>query len=188
MKESEGGKNMVGRIEPKISVPGNGTIASLADALASVDGGERHAAREQLTEIGRPAVPALLAALQSPSEHARWEAAKALGEISDPSAASTLVKTLEDEKAAVRWLAATALINLGRDALAPLLRGLEGNSDSIWFRDGAHHVLRSLVKDGVADEAIPVLEALEDIVPCVEAPIAAYHALQDLREHGEMAA
>jgi hypothetical protein len=169
-------------------VPSDDTIASLVDALASTDGVERHAAREKLEKIGRPAVPTLLTALQSPNEHARWEAAKALGEISDPSSARALVRTLEDEKAAVRWLAATALINLGRDALAPLLQGLEGHSDSIWFRDGAHHVLGSLIRDGVADEAILVLEALENLEPCIEAPIAAYHVLQDLRDKEETSA
>jgi hypothetical protein len=133
-------------------------------------------------------VPALLKSLQSPSKHVRWEAAKALGEIADPGAAPALVSALEDEKGAVRWLAATALINLGHAALVPLLRGLEGSSDSIWFRDGAHHVLHTLIKDGVADEAIPVLEALEDIEPSVEAPVAAYHVLQDLRGWGETSA
>jgi HEAT repeat protein len=170
------------------TVPVDDTIASLVDVLATTDGVERHAARKQLEEIGRPAVPFLVRALQSPSGHARWEAAKALGEIADASAAQALVRTLEDEKAAVRWLAATALINLGRDALVPLLRGLEGNSDSIWFRDGAHHVLRSLIRDGAADEAIPVLEALENIEPCIEAPVAAYHVLEDLRRSGEAGA
>jgi hypothetical protein len=163
------------------TVPGYETITSLVDALASTDGVQRHAAREQLEEIGSPVVPALVSALQSPSEHARWEAAKALSKVAEPSAAPALVKTLEDEKAAVRWLAATALIKLGREALVPLLRGLEGHSDSIWFRDGAHHVLRSLIRDGVADEALPVLEALENLEPCIEAPIAAYHVLEDLR-------
>jgi HEAT repeat protein len=92
------------------------------------------------------------------------------------------VRVLDDNKAAVRWLAGEALINLGRDALAPLLRGLEGSSDSIWFRDGAHHVLRSLVREGVAEEAIPVLEALENLEPRIEAPIAAYHVLQELEK------
>jgi len=154
----------------------------LVAVLDSADGVERHVAREQLEQIGRPAVPFLLRALRSPSEHARWEAAKALSEIADPGAAPALVSALEDEKAAVRWLAATALINLGREALVPLLQGLENNFDSIWFRDGAHHVLHSLIRDGVADDAIPVLEALENLEPCVEAPIAAYHVLQDLRE------
>jgi HEAT repeat protein len=169
-------------------VPSDGRIASLVDALANVDGVERQAARVQLEQIGPAAVPALTRALQSPSDRARWEAAKALGEIADPRAAQALVSTLQDEKAAVRWVAATALINLGRDALVPLLRGLEDDSDSTRFRDGAHHVLRSLVKDGVADEAIPVLEALENLEPCVEARIAAYHLLQALRERGETSA
>ncbi len=172
---------MIERIrDQSITVPGDETITSLVDALAGPDGVERHAAREQLEEIGSPAVPALVRALESPSEHVRWEAAKALGKIADASAAPALVRTLEDEKAAVRWLAATALINLGRDALAPLLIGLEGHSDSIWFRDGAHHVLRSLIRDGVADEAIPVLDALEDLEPSIEAPVAAYHVREDL--------
>ncbi len=172
---------MIERIrDQSITVPGDETITSLVDALAGPDGVERHAAREQLEEIGSPAVPVLVRALESPSEHVRWEAAKALGKIADASAAPALVRTLEDEKAAVRWLAATALINLGRDALAPLLIGLEGHSDSIWFRDGAHHVLRSLIRDGVADEAIPVLDALEDLEPSIEAPVAAYHVREDL--------
>jgi hypothetical protein len=170
------------------TVPTDETITSLVDVLASRDGVERHAAREQLEGIGRPAVPFLVRALQSPSEHARWEAAKALGEIGDSRAAPALVSRLEDDKSAVRWLAATALINLGRDALAPVLQGLEGHSDSIWFRDGAHHVLHSLIRDGEADEAIPVLEALENLEPCIEAPIAAYHVLEDLRRIGEAGA
>lgn len=177
---------MIGRTEfDNMVVPGDETIASLVNALASTDGVERCAAREKLEKAGRPAVPALLTALQSPSAHARWEAAKALGEIADPSAARVLVSTLEDEEQGVRWLAATALINLGHAALAPLLRGVESGSDSIWLREGAHHVLRSLIGDGVADEASPVLEALEDIEPCIEAPIAAYHVLQALRESEE---
>lgn len=166
-------------------VPSDERIRSLVETLTNVDGVERHTARVQLEEVGPPAVPALIAALRSPSEHARWEAAKALGEIRDTRAAPALVKTLEDDKAAVRWLAATALINLGRDALEPLLRGLEGHSDSIWFRDGAHHVLSSLVRDGVADEAMPVMEALENLEPRVEAPVAAYHVLQALHEGEE---
>jgi HEAT repeat protein len=155
-------------------------IKALVDALADGDGVARHNAREQLERVGKPAVPHLVFTLRSPSEHARWEAAKALAEIADPSAAPALVNALCDEKAAVRWLAGNALINLGHDALAPLLRGLEASSDSIWFRDGAHHVLRSLIREGEADEAIPVMEALENLEPRIEAPIAAYHVLQEL--------
>jgi len=157
-------------------------IKALADALADGDGVTRHNAREQLEKVGKPAVPYLVSTLRSPSAHARWEAAKALAEIADPSAASALVNVLCDDKAAVRWLAGNALINLGHDALAPLLRGLEASSDSIWFRDGAHHVLRSLIREGEADEAIPVMEALENLEPRIEAPIAAYHVLEEMEE------
>jgi len=169
-------------------LPTTEKIGSLVERLADADGVARSAAREQLEEIGRPAVPYLIAALQSSNEHARWEAAKALNEVRDQRAAPALVSTLEDDKSAVRWLAATALIKLGRSALAPLLRGLEGHSDSIWFRDGAHHVLHTLVSDGVADEALPVLEALENLEPCIEAPVAAYQVLEGLRETGEAGA
>jgi hypothetical protein len=186
VRNDEGGKDVMERMGyESTTVPGEETITSLIDALASTNGLERHVARERLEEVGRPAVPYLVSVLRSPSAHARWEAAKALGKITDPGAAPALVRALEDEKAAVRWLAATALISLGRDALVPLLQSLEDNSDSIWFRDGAHHVLRSLITDGVADEAIPVLEALEEIEPGIGAPVAAYHVLQDLRERAE---
>ena len=172
---------MLARIIEKEPVMLSGEeIRILADALAYRDGVTRHNAREQLEEVGKPAVPYLIAALRSPSEHARWEAAKALAEIADPSAAPALVNALCDDKAAVRWLAGSALINLGHDALAPLLRGLEVSSDSIWFRDAAHHVLSSLIREGEADEAIPVMEALENLEPRIEAPVAAYHVLKDM--------
>jgi hypothetical protein len=178
-----GGKYMIARVlRDEVVVLSDEEMKALADALADGDGVKRHNAREQLEEIGRPAVPYLITALRAPSEHARWEAAKALGEIADPIAAPALVNTLCDDKAAVRWLAGNALIKLGHDALAPLLRGLEASSDSIWFRDGAHHVLRSLIREGEADEAIPVMEALENLEPRIEAPIAAYHVLEEMDE------
>lgn len=168
--------------EPENKVAESGdTIASLLSRLSSVDGLERQQARQKLQEMGRPATPGLIGALQSPSRYARWEAAKALGEIADRKAALALVRSLDDEEAAIRWLAAKALINLGRAALVPLLRGLEGNSDSTLFRDAAHHVLVGLIREGVAGEAMPVLEALENLEPRVEAPVAAYHVLQQLR-------
>lgn len=160
------------------------SLAALTEALASPDGVRRQAARERLQSLGRAAVPALVAALGSADENTRWEAAKALGDIADPRAAAALVRTLDDSQSAVRWLAATALINLGRDALVPLLQGLEGSSDSTWFREGAHHVLHTLVRESLADEAMPVLAALENLEPRVEAPVAAYHVLEELYANG----
>jgi hypothetical protein len=158
------------------------TLDSLIATLANPDGVEREKARQRLVSIGRLAVPALIEALQSPSARVRWETARALGQIRDSRAAPALVDALEDEKFAVRWLAAKGLIALGREALIPLLHCVEIASDSVWMREGAHHVLHTLIRDGVADEALPVLEALEDIEPVIEAPVAAYHVLRVLRE------
>jgi HEAT repeat protein len=83
--------------------------------------------------------------LQSTNDNTHWEAAKALGEIRDPQAAPGLVDTLEDRESAVRWLAAKGLIALARWVLIPLLEALESESDSIWMREGARHVIHSLV-------------------------------------------
>lgn len=177
------------RNEPKVTArPAGTTLTTLIEALASPDGVQRHIARDRLVGQREAAVPALITALRSPDKTTRWEAAKALGEIRDARSATGLVRTLDDSGSAVRWLAATALINLGRGALVPLLRGLEGNADSTWFRDGAHHVLHTLIRDGVADEAIPVLEALESLEPRVSAPVAAYHVLEELNAKAARAA
>jgi HEAT repeat protein len=157
-------------------------IQSLMVALGSSDGVERLRAREKLVEIGKPAVPGLTMALSSPNEKVRWEAAKALGEIRDPTTANALVDTLEDVEPAVRWLAAKALIALGRGGLVAVLEGVERCVDNVWMKEGVIHVLHTLVRDGIAPEAAPVLEALEDILPRIEAPVEAYHVLQLLRK------
>jgi hypothetical protein len=156
------------------------TIQQLVEQLGDRDGVHRQDARERLVEIGSPAVPYLIKVLRSPNERLRWEATKALGEIRDPWAAPALVQTLEDDEAAIRWLAATGLISLGRASLRPLLMALEKHSDSMWMREGTHRVLHALVREGVAEDVVPVLSALEDIEPAVEVPIAAYRVLHQM--------
>jgi HEAT repeats len=161
-------------------------INPLLDQLSSKDGLQRRSARQHLVDMGKPAAPYLIRVLQSPSERGRWEAAKALGEIRDPLAAPALVQALEDEESAIRWLAARGLIALGRASLRPLLEALEAHSNSVWMREGAHHVLHTLIRDGEVDAASPVLEALEDIEPSVEVPIAAYYVLKKIRQEPEL--
>lgn len=160
------------------------SVEALIPDLASKDGTKRHRARVALQHIGRPAVPALLQALNSPSENVRWEAAKALGVIRDPRAGPALVDALEDEDPAVRWLAAEALIALGRHALVPVLSSVERCADSEWLQAGVAQVLRALVKDDLAPEAAPVLEALNSVDAAVAAPAAAYRVLRRLQDAG----
>jgi HEAT repeat protein len=170
----------VDRKDPKVADAG--TISSLIVALGSREAARRQSARETLVGIGKPAVAPLTEALTDSSPNLRWEAAKTLTEIGDPVAAPALVHALEDEESAVRWLAAKGLIAMGEAGLQPLLQALIEHSDSLWFREGAHHVLHTLVREDMALEATPVLDALEDIEPVVEAPVAAYHVLQALRK------
>jgi sporulation protein YlmC with PRC-barrel domain len=150
-------------------------IADLARDVPLV----RVSARESLVAIGGPAVPALIEALGDSNKHVRWEAAKALSQIGDPSAAEALVRTLEDELFGVRWLAAEGLIAVRREGLKPLLQALIQRSDSDWLRQGAHHVLHELARTGF-EEVRPVLAALEDIEPSIEVPPVAQTTLDTL--------
>jgi HEAT repeat protein len=156
-------------------------IESLVEKLGSRDVAEREESRKKLQLFWTEATPALTEALNSPQERVRWEAAQALRRIKDPAAAPALVHALEDDEASIRWLAARALVALGRDALVPLLEELEQGSGSVWLRTGAHHVLHALLREGLADETEPVMEALENLEPTIEVPVAAYHALRRIR-------
>jgi HEAT repeat protein len=159
------------------------TISNLIDLLDDPHGLKRQQARWELVSIGEPAVPALLKLLKDQREGVRWEAAKALSQIGDPAAAPKLVEVLEDDNFGVRWLAAEGLICTGSQGLVPLLRALERHSDSKWLRDGAHHVIRSLVGEPTLHDTLaPVLTALEGIEPVLEAPPAAQTALCTLLE------
>jgi len=130
--------------------------------------------------MGSKAVGPLVKALASPKKYVRWEAAKALGRIGDPAAAQALVAALEDEMFDVRWLAAEGLIAMGRKGLVPLLQELGKHSDSVWLREGAHHIVHDLSLEDLEDVMLPVLTALDAVAPSVEVPFAAKAALDKL--------
>jgi HEAT repeat protein len=155
-------------------------IDGLVAALASPDRVTRQTAREKLVGQGHAAVAPLIPLLDDRHDHVRWEAAKTLAEIGDPAGAEALVKTLEDRDAGVRWLAAEGLIKMRRASLKPLLHALTERPDSVWLREGAHHVLHSLTKVGLVEGMTPVLAALEGIEPAATVPAAARRALDTL--------
>lgn len=156
------------------------TVKNLIRALASFNDLSRVEARRALVATGRQAVPFLIEALNDPESLRRWEAAKALGEIGDPNAAPALVKALEDEAFEVRWAAAKALIEMNVKGLKPLLQALIERADSVFLREGAHHVLHDLAKGELRKYLGPVLIALEDIDSAVQVPTAASHGLEML--------
>lgn len=156
------------------------TISALIADLGSKDGLVRLRARVCLVAIGGKAVGSLVEALASKKRWVRWEAAKALGQTGDPAAAQALVRALEDEVFDVRWLAAEGLIAVGDKGLVPLLQALVERSDSMWLREGAHHVLHDISRGELKEIVRPVLAALEDIQPSLEVPFAAKTALNEL--------
>jgi HEAT repeat protein len=148
-------------------------IQDLISSLGSDEAMLRRKARESLVLIGEPAVNPLIRELTNPDDDVRWGAAKALAEIVDPLAAEALVRALEDESFAVRWIAAGGLIALGRYSIPPLMTALEVRSNSVWLREGAHHVLRGLSGTPLRRLVCPVIAALEGPEPVVEVPLVA---------------
>ncbi len=157
-------------------------ISSLITRLESKDGLVRENARVKLVNIGKDAVPSLINMVSSKNDDTRWEAVKALGQIADPSSSPAVIKALEDEVFDVRWLAAEALLNIGTESIPPLLKALFENPNSLFLREGAHHVIRYMMKENNKfDEVLkPVLEALEGPAPRAAVPPAARTALEKL--------
>jgi hypothetical protein len=157
-------------------------ILELVTQLGNPSGVTRQRARQALVAIGPGAVEPLIAALSDPRDQVRWEAAKALTNLSSRRAAASLVNALEDENGDVRWLAAEGLVALREGALRPLLKALSAEADGDELREGAHHVLHELSSRGFADVVNPVLRALESPAPAETTPVVAYEALLKL-EH-----
>jgi HEAT repeat protein len=163
------------------TVQESSNIQDLITTLQSPEGFIRQEARTQLVEIGFPAVPALLEALQQFTGWGRWEVAKALSEIQAPQSAPILVAVLEDENSSIRWLAVNGLIGIGRAALPPLLEALTQRAGSICLRESAHHVLHGMRDNGLLRKPeLEVYRALRDSAPDVEVPWAAEEALKEL--------
>jgi len=155
-------------------------ISSLMSRLRDKDGQVREKARLSLVYIGEPAVAPLIDALSDRRKNLRWEAARALSDIASSTAVPALVTALQDKDFDVRWLAAQGLIAIGCEAVVPLLEALLEYSDSVWLRQGAHHVLHDLEDDELEKILEPVMAALESLDPEVEVPLAAKVALYSL--------
>jgi HEAT repeat protein len=129
--------------------------------LADRDGIERERARKKLVEIGSPAIDFLSEMETHPRAIARWEAVKALSEIRDPISAPLLINALEDKSTGVRWLAAEGLAALGKRGLIAVLKALLDYPETLYLRQGAHHVLKRLkdiFDDGDFRKIIKTLE------------------------------
>lgn len=155
--------------------------ASLVRELAHPDELRRQRARHELVFLGAAAVPHLRRVLSSESREVRWEAAKALHCLAHRDAAVELGQALGDDDDAVGWLAAMALIRLGREGLEPALRALVQHGNPCRACANAHHVLHELRRLGHAELVDPVIEAIESSDRETRAPVEAERALLRLQ-------
>jgi HEAT repeat protein len=163
----------------------NNAVPELVSKLRSKDGVQREKARKALVTIGKPAVSSMLELLSDSDQHVRWEACKALGSIKDPTSAVLLVQALSDESTEIRWLAAEALIALGNKSVVPLLQALKKHFDSVFLRQGAHHVLHNLERQKkLKKETLAVLDTLREMGPEAPIALAVHKALESLRKNG----
>ena len=163
----------------------NEDVQKLIETLKSEDGIARQNARIALVDIGKPALDPLIKAFEIKEDPFHWEIAKALSQIGTQKAAQVLVDALEDHDFSVRWMAAEGLIHVGSNGLILLLKALRKNTDSIWLREGSHHVIHDLVKRKLVDEStreclLPVLDSLNHFEAVIHTNTAANNALKVL--------
>jgi HEAT repeat protein len=160
-------------------------IDNLIKQLSDKDGLVREKARLTLVDIGKEATLPLTKLLTDKDKQTRWEAAKALGAITDPVAIPALIKTLEDDIFDIRWLAGEALVAIGPDCIRPLLEALSTGAKNLFLREEARHVFKYILRDNPkANELNAILkfvvDALNGSAASVEVPGVAKTALEKL--------
>ena len=149
--------------------------------LGSSNESERRKARSLLVAEGAYVVPDLIQALYNGNRHTRMQVVRIFAQTRDLSAAPALVRALEDEDHDIRWTAMKGLIALERAGLEPLLEALMKDFESVWLREGAHHILNVLKKKKyLRQPCLQVLQALEGVEPEVTVPWAAEAAWETL--------
>lgn len=137
-------------------------IADQVIKLADDNGIIRKQAREQLVKYGGNVVPYIHLVTDTDDIQLRWEASKILEQIGDERSIPVLIDLLVDEESDIRWIAAQGLINIGKASVIPLLRQVKHHGDSIYIREGAHHVLWGILDETEREKFLGLLDALDN--------------------------
>ena len=103
-------------------------------------------AKEDFIEQGVDILPVMHKLVTSKYKVIRKESIKIIRGIAHKSSIPVAIKMLEDPESDIRWIAAEALINIGRISIKPVLKALVFNGESYYVRQGVHHVLRALIR------------------------------------------
>jgi len=115
-------ENQVGdRVYTIVVELGQPAVPALLKAVESRDRAQRERVIAALGTLGAPAAVEPIARILSSASERRYVAAWALGEIGDPAGIPALLKALDDEDGEVRKRATRSLIKLNRAAVTPLV-------------------------------------------------------------------
>lgn len=86
---------------------------------------------QALVGIGKPAVQPLILALSDPKSNVREAATETLGRIKDPMSIEPLIQRLQDEDTVITWVIGNALAEFGKSAVPALVRTLTDNKIAV---------------------------------------------------------
>ncbi len=136
------------------------SINNLIRDFYSDNGIKRARARFELLQIGKPIIDFFIGLQYVPIHQVRWEAVKTLSQLAVPEAIPILINALENEDMDVRWLAAHGLVQIGKPSIPAVLEALEGNQNSKYLREGAHHILRELQHKHLFSDELGLIKML----------------------------
>ncbi len=126
----------------------SGILACLYSLIDLKDYKQHIKARKDFIKEGYKILPVMHKLMKSEHKKTRKQAIKIMERIAHRSSIPVAIGMLEDSESEIRWIAAKALIRIGRDTIKPLLEALVANgSESYYLRLGAHHILSELVND-----------------------------------------
>ena len=136
---------------------------TLLQLYALIDIGDYHKhfkAKEFFIEQGVTILPVMHKLMTSEYRVIRKEAIKIVRGIANKSSIPYAIRMLEDPESDIRWIAAEALIKIGRISIKPVLKALVLKGESYYLRQGAHHVLRALIKKEDAKELKQLIKVI----------------------------
>jgi HEAT repeat protein len=154
-------------------------VKIINESLDTNDYTKKLSARETLVKMGKTIIPQMHKLLDSENDLLRMEAAKIVEQIADRRSIPFLLRLLDDTIFDIRWIAAEALIKIGRQSICPLLKSIRDGKSSYIFHRGAHHILLALVSENEKDQLLPLLQSLDNYYELREtAPAQASTALK----------
>ena len=137
-------------------------VKIINESLDTNDYSKKLSARETLVKMGKTIIPQMHKLLDSENDLLRMEAAKIVELIADRRSIPFLLRLLDDTIFDIRWIAAEALIKIGRQSICPLLKSIHDGKSSYIFHRGAHHILLGLVSENEKDQLVPLLHSLDN--------------------------